>query len=41
VVTARARSLPALMYSIDEGMEAERHLHLSAEQVIQCRVMPR
>jgi hypothetical protein len=31
VVTARARSLPPLTYSIDEDMVAK--LHLSAEQI--------
>ena len=33
VVTANARSLPALMYSIDERRGAEHDLHLSAEQI--------
>ena len=33
VVTASARSLPALMCSIDAGMAAEHDLHLSAEQI--------
>ena len=33
VVTASARSLPALMYSIDAVVDVEHHLHLSAEQV--------
>ena len=32
VVTASARSLPALMYSIDEVSE-QTYLHLSAEQI--------
>ena len=33
VVTASARSLPALMYSIDAAVSAEHDLHLSADQV--------
>ena len=33
MVTASARSLPALMYSIDAGSAREHDLHLSAEQV--------
>ena len=33
VVTASARSLPALMYSIDGGVVGEHDLHLSAEQI--------
>ena len=33
VVTASARSLPALMYSIDERMPLKHDLHLSAEQI--------
>ena len=33
VVTASARSLPALMYSIDDGMGPNIDLHLPAEQV--------
>ena len=33
VVTASARSLPALMYSIDDGSGGEHDLHLPAEQV--------
>ena len=33
VVTASARSLPALMYSIDAGHGGEHDLHLSAEQI--------
>ena len=33
VVTASARSLPALMYSIDAAMVAKYDLHLSAEQI--------
>ena len=37
VVTASARSLPALMYSIDAGSAGERDLHLSAEQIGQRR----
>ena len=33
VVTASARSLPALMCSIDAGKLIEHDLHLSAEQI--------
>ena len=33
VVTASARSLPALMYSIEDGHGGEHHLHLPAEQI--------
>ena len=33
VVTASARSLPALMYSIDARHGGEKDLHLSAEQI--------
>ena len=33
MVTASARSLPALMYSIDEDSGGEHDLHLSAEQI--------
>ena len=33
MVTASARSLPALMYSIDADSAGEHDLHLSAEQI--------
>ena len=37
MVTASARSLPALMYSIEAGMRSNMHLHLPAEQIGQRR----
>ena len=41
VVTASARSLPALMYSIDDGIGVEHDLHLPAEQVGNAGAAPR
>jgi hypothetical protein len=37
VVIARARSLLALMYSIDAGGVGEQHVHPSTEQIIENR----
>ena len=41
VVTASARSLPALMYSIDDEHVGEHHLHLSADQIGECAALRR
>ena len=37
VVTASARSLPALIYSIDAGSRPKVGLYLSGQQIGQCR----